>query len=120
MVAVLAVADGADGDNDLYVRPTAAQHFYRTTQVVSTFLYRQFTLVKEGCRTFLTVIDYLTRRLFYIHVVGTQRQEGKAGSRLATLYRMQHAGRVIHGAVGIDRRGELLFLKPPANAVSKA
>ena len=59
MIAVLTVADGADGQHHLDIRTAAAQHLYGATQVVGTLVNRELFLTEKGGGALLAVIDYL-------------------------------------------------------------
>ena len=55
MVAVLTVADGADGQHHLDIRTAAVQHLYGATQVVGTLVNEQYE--KDGIKRIVTKIE---------------------------------------------------------------
>ena len=129
VVAVFAVADGTDGEDYVNVGTMTAQQVDDTEQIVGTFIDGQFLFLEEGGWALLAVVDNLARLLQAIDVVGAKGEEDYTGEPPPTplqpegeptFHLMQHRGRIIHGAVGIDRSPEAFLHKPLADAVGKA
>ena len=121
MIAILAIADGADGEHDAHAWVLLPQQSYGPTQIAGTLLYRQLLLSEERLRPLLAVVHDVTSFLQPIHAVGAQRQESRLTSGIAQpLDGVQDAGRIIHRAEGIDCHGEAFLGEPLPDAVGKA
>ena len=123
MKAVLGVADWADRDDDTDVITLRTQRLHGTTEVRGALVYRQLALRKETLRTLLTVVNYLTRLVKDVDVVGAEREDGSAGSIMVgkvALYGVKDARRIIHDTKGVDRGAKLILHEQPAYVVSKA
>ena len=75
MIAVFAVADGADGQHHADVRTVTSEQFDGFLQIVSTRIYCQFFLLKQCGRALLTVVHNLASLFQTIYMVRAQRQE---------------------------------------------
>ena len=120
MIAVLAVTDGTDGEDDLDVGTTAAKEVDSTEQVVGTLVDRQFFLLEKDCRPLLTVVDNLARLTEAVDVVGTEGEECYSGGSFVAFHRVQDAGGIVHHAIRVDGGSELVLYEPLANAIGKA
>ena len=118
--AILGIADGADGDDDVDIGTAATQDVDSLREETDALLNRQFLLLKEVLRPLLTVVYYLARGLQAVDVVGAQGEEGDAGRGLGAPDGVEHGGGVVHGAERVDHNGEMLLLETPADAVGKA
>ena len=97
------------------------------TQIVCTFIHREFFLSKKQLRTLLTIIDNLARLFQTIDMVRAEREESgfyglriRRSSGIQALDGMEDRGGIIHHAIGIHRRTELFFLKASSDLRSKA
>ena len=79
MVAVLAIADGADGEDDLGVGTMAAEQVDGSTQVVGTLVDGELFLLEKGGGALLAVVDDFARFLQTVDVVGAEGDEGDSG-----------------------------------------
>ena len=121
VVAVFAVADGADGQHDLYVRTAAAEHVEGLLQAVGTLRHAEHFLLKQRLGALLAVVDNLACLLQPVDMVGAECEEYHAGcSGIAALDGVEHADGVVHGAKGIDCHGETLIAEAAADAIGKA
>jgi hypothetical protein len=138
VVAVFAVADGADRQDDMDVGIKAAQEVYRLTEVVGALVDGEHLLLEEGGRALLAVVDNLAGSLEAVDMVGAEGQEGDAGgdggSRTSgkpagrrggrgeggkALEGVEDAGGVVHDTVGIDGDGEGLVAEALAYGIGK-
>ena len=76
VVAVLAIADGTDGEDDLGVWTAAAEQVDGAAQVVGTLIDGKLLLLEEGGRALLAVVDDFACFLQAIDVVGAEGNEG--------------------------------------------
>ena len=120
MVAVFAVADGTDGEDDTDVGTTTAEQVDGAAQVVGTLIGGELLLLEERGGALLTVVDYLARLLQAVDVVGAEGDKHDTRLPLVPLNGMQHGDGVVHRAERIDRDTELLVLEAAADAVGKA
>ena len=81
VVAVFAVADGADRHDDMDVRIEAAQEVYRLTEVVGTLVDGELLFLKEGGRALLAVVDNLAGSLEAVDMVGAEGEESDTRTR---------------------------------------
>jgi hypothetical protein len=129
MIAVLAIADGADGEDDLGVGTMAAEQVDGSTQVVGTLVDGKLLLLEEGGGALLAVVDDFARFLQTVDVVGAEGDEGDSGEPPPIPLQlegepsfdcMKYRGGVVHHAIGVDGGAELFFHKVLADAVGKA
>ena len=125
MVAVFAIADGANGEYDAHIGIGRMQDIDGLLQVIGTFIYREFLLGKERLGALLAVIYYLACFIENINVIGAEGQEcsldgfqiGLSGEALDG---MEDGGGIIHHAKGINDGAELLVGKACAYLIGKA
>ena len=79
MVAVLAVADGTDGEDNMNVGTVATEEVDGATQVLGTLVDGELLFLKKGGGTLLAVVYYLTSLFQAIDVVGAEGEEDDAG-----------------------------------------
>ena len=123
MEAVLGVAYGADCEDYMNIGVVLTQQGNASFKIACALFYRQFLLGKENGWTFLAVIDNLACLVKDIDVVGAQCDEGSVEllARIVQLLNsMQHAGRIVHHAIGIDDGIEVIVTKKTSNSVGKA
>ena len=70
VVAIFGIADGAYCQNNVDIRIDGSENIGSLHNVVGTLVDGEFLLLKQSCRTFLAVVDNLTRLLQPIDMVG--------------------------------------------------
>jgi hypothetical protein len=123
METVFLIADGADGEDNLYVGSTGQESTDGTFQVAYNLADAEFLFCEQALGALLAVVYNLTGGLQPVDVVGTQGDEdhtGGASLGKMTLYSVTDGGWVVHRAVGIDHGLEALLHKALAYAVGKA
>jgi hypothetical protein len=122
VVAVFAITDRTDGEDDADCRILLSQEDDGLLQVVSTGFDRKFFFRKEELGTLLTVVDDFIGRPQTINMIRAQSQKDgliwirpplapPTQGEKQTLKRMQNTGGVVHHTIGIDHSTELLFLE---------
>ena len=79
VVAVLAIADGADGEDNLDVRTAAAEQFDGAAEVVGTLIDAELLFLEERGGTLLAVVYYLAGLFQTVDVIGAEGEEDDAG-----------------------------------------
>ena len=129
MVAVFAIADGRDGDDEAQPWEGLKQDSYGKIEVVGTFKDGQLLLLKKALRAFLTVVYYLSCIFEDVNMVCAEREDGGALLRLLkrhgfvfqeSVHRMENTCRIVHHTVGVDDGVKLLVDEAPADVISKA
>ena len=77
MIAIFTITDGANGEDDADLWVMLAEHVDSLLQVVSTRVNSEFFFLKKGCRTLLTIVDYLARFLQTIDMIGAESEENR-------------------------------------------
>ena len=119
VVAVLAVANGTDGEDNLDVGTAAAEQVNGAAEVVGTLIDAELLFLEEGCRPLLAVVDNLARLFQPVDVVGAEGDKGDTGFALVSFHGVQDRGGVIHRTEGVDGGAELVFKEALADAVGK-
>ena len=126
VIAIFAVTDGTDGEDNVDVGATGTQQVDDAHQVVGTFVDGEQFLLKQRGRALLTVVNNIARLLQAVHVVGAEGDEDDSGEPPPIPLQlegeppfnsMQHGGRIVHRAIGIDRGAELILHEPLTNTV---
>lgn len=116
VITVFGVADGTDREYDLRLWIELPQGVYGSLKSPGTLVDRQLALGKEPLRTLPAVVHYLARLAEDIHMVGAEREDRHVYPTLANgpvgngaLHRMENADGIVHYAVWIDQRAELVL-----------
>ena len=121
MVAILAVADGADGEDDMNVLPPLTENRDASAQVLGTVVYAQFLFLKQTGGPLFAVVDNLARFAQAVNVVGAQGEKCYSWAKVgAELQGVEYAGGVVHGAARIDHGVQPRCREVLSDAVGKA
>ena len=119
MIAVFAITDRTDRENNMHIRILLAEDMDSLLQIVGTLIYRKFLLIEQGCGPFLAIIDNLACFLQPIDVIGAQGEEDGLCCR-HTFNCVEDGGRIVHHAERVHHSAELLLLEALANLIGKA
>ena len=119
MIAVFAITDRTDRENNMHIRILLAEDMDSLLQIVGTLIYRKFLLIEQASGPFLAIIDNLARFLQPIDVIGAQGEENGLCSR-HTFNCVEDGGRIVHHAERVHHSAELLLLEALANLIGKA
>ena len=115
MIAVFAITDRTDGEDDMHIGILLAKEIDGLLKIVGTLIYRQIFFIKQGSGAFLTIIDNLTRFLQAIDMIGAQSKEDCRELWILIseefLNGMEDGGWIVHYAEGIHHSTELLLLE---------
>ena len=128
MIAVFAIANRADSEDDMHIRIHLAEQIDGLHQILSTLIDREFFLLEERLRPLLTIIHDLARFLQTVYMVSSKRQENYGERRFLCITPllsqafdgMENRSGIIHHAKGINHCPEFLLLKTTPNAISEA
>ena len=120
MIAILAIAYGTDGEDDVRVLPALENQVGKTAQVVGALADRQLFFREQRLRPFLAVVHYLARLVQSVDVISAKCDEHQARHVFPPLDGVQYGGGIVHYAVWIDRGTELVVNEPLTDVVGEA